>query len=161
LSGEDGTTRSTRSSPSGSTRSTGSTGSAPSIGSLIQCLSIVVRSDSNESILREDVFVSIQTPSIVDTIGLVHSNSKDKNGSKDQDPSQESRNDHERSISSGLRSILVGSEVNQMDKEQPRNPGNDHQNEDGGVDPLKRGVVLVDLSSSDARAINEAVGSIK
>jgi len=48
-----------------------------------------------------------------------------------------------------------------MDKEQPWNPSNNHQDESCGVDPLKRRVVFVDLSSSNARSINEAVGSIE
>jgi len=126
-------------------------------------LSLVVNvlSNSGEVVLRDDELLSIETSSIVDSVGLVHANSKDKDGSKDQKPCEESRDDHEGSVSSRLSSVLVGSEMDQVDKEQPGQPGNDHQDEDRGVNPLKRRVVLVDLSSSDARAVNEAVGSME
>jgi len=45
-----------------------------------------------------------------------------------------------------------------VDKEQPGDPSNNHQNENGCVDPLEARIVFVDGISSDARTINETVG---
>jgi len=44
-------------------------------------------------------------------------------------------------------------------KEEPWNPSNDQQNQNCGVDPLKIRVVLIDDIPSDARSVDEAVGS--
>jgi len=141
----------------------GKSGVSKAVGSdlslVVSSLIVNIVSDSSESVLGENSLVSVETSRVVNSVSLVHANSKDKNGSEDQKPGDESRDDHEGSVSSRLSSVLVGSEVNQMDKEQPRQPGDDHQDKDRGVNPLKGRVVLVNLSSSDARSINETVGS--
>jgi len=132
------------------------------IRSSLSLVSVVnVLTDSSEVVLGNNEFLSVETSSIVNSVSLVHSNSEDQNCSQDDEPSEESRDDQKRSVGSSGSSILVGSEVNKVHKEQPWQPSNQHQDKDGCIDPLERRVVFVNLSSSDARAINEAIGSIK
>jgi len=105
--------------------------------------------------------VSIEATRVVDSVGLDHTPSKDDDGSHDDEPGQEGRDDHADSRSTDRGSVLSSSIVNQVDKDEPRDPGNDHEDQDGGVDPLKGRVVLVDGVARDARSVDETVGSVK
>jgi hypothetical protein len=120
-----------------------------------------ISTNSSESVLRKDGLVSIESSLVVNSVCLDHSDGEDNDRGEDDQPGQESSDDHASSSSFHGSSVLVGSEVEQVDKDQPGQPSNEHKDESCGVDPLERRVVLVDLSSSDARSINETVGSIK
>jgi len=117
-------------------------------GSLVVAIEVVVGA-SEEAILL-DGKMAVETSLVVDSIALGHSCRKDDDGSQDDGNGQEGSDDHQQSSALHGSSVLVDAGMEKMDKDEPRDPADDHENENGGVDPLERGIVLVDGVVSDA-----------
>jgi len=121
----------------------------------------VVSTGSSESVVVKDVQMSVETSSVVDSVALHHSDGKDDDGSNDQNHSEKSGDDHEESSTFHGSSVSSNARVQKMHKDEPRDPSDNHEDQNCGVNPLECGVVFVDCITSDTRSVNEAVGSIK
>jgi len=119
-------------------------------------------SDGKSSVLTiGDGNAAVEASRVVDGARLDHSRGKDDDGRDEDSHGENGGDDHQQSSALHGGSVLVGSEVEEMDKDQPGDPANDHEGQDGVIDPLRVSVVLVDDVGSRAGTIDEAVGSIE
>jgi len=103
---------------------------------------------SKESILSDDI--TVESLSVVERAGFNHSSGENNDGSDKECHCENCSDDHEESASLHGGSVLVSSEVEQMNEDQPGNPSNDHEDQNCCVNPLKGSVVLVVVVTGDA-----------